>query len=314
MTARHHHYLSQCYLKGFTNGGSKKSKLTVIDLREKKQFETTPRNVGGLRDFNRIDLEGLDQNILEKSLSEFEGAAATALRKIEEGANFDGDIKDSILYLIALLATRSPERREHWRQFEAQVMERIMDASLATKEMWESQLRHMKESGKEIDESIKYEDVKEFFKKKQYTIEFAREHHIRMEFVGVNAILPLLYKRKWLIVKSTNESGPLITSDNPVNLTWNEPERIPPFYRASPGYGMKDTQVYIPLSKNTGLIGEFDGHEGTIDGTQDLVAILNSKTLMFTFRQLYAPKLGFYFHDHNGHLLDGKKLLKFINI
>ncbi|MFZ3064317.1 MAG: DUF4238 domain-containing protein [Nitrospirota bacterium] len=69
MTARHHHYLSQCYLKGFTKGDSKKSKLTVIDFREKKLFETTPRNVGGIRDFNRIDIEAIDQNALEKSLS-----------------------------------------------------------------------------------------------------------------------------------------------------------------------------------------------------------------------------------------------------
>jgi len=81
MTARHHHYLSQCYLKGFTKGGSKKSKLIVIDLKRKKYFETIPRNVGGIRDSNRIDIERIDQNILEKSIAEFESAAAASLRR-----------------------------------------------------------------------------------------------------------------------------------------------------------------------------------------------------------------------------------------
>ncbi|WP_256026020.1 MULTISPECIES: DUF4238 domain-containing protein [Enterobacteriaceae] len=46
--ARHHHFLSQCYLKGFTSNGGKKSKLTVIDLKERKTFESNTRNVGGL--------------------------------------------------------------------------------------------------------------------------------------------------------------------------------------------------------------------------------------------------------------------------
>ncbi len=115
MTARHHHYLSQCYLKGFTKGGGKKSKLTTIDLREKKHFETIPRNVGGMRDFNRIDVDGVDQNILENSLAEFEGAAASALRKLEETAVFEGETKDLILNLIAIAGGK--HRAAYHRQF-----------------------------------------------------------------------------------------------------------------------------------------------------------------------------------------------------
>ncbi len=65
--SRHHHYLSQCYLKGFTQGSSKKSKLTVIDLKEKKRFEIIPRNVGGMRDFNRVEIEGVDPEVVEKN-------------------------------------------------------------------------------------------------------------------------------------------------------------------------------------------------------------------------------------------------------
>ncbi|WP_280554734.1 DUF4238 domain-containing protein [Halomonas sp. 25-S5] len=312
MTARHHHYLSQCYLKGFTKGGAKKSKLTVIDFKENKRFETIPRNVGGIRDFNRIDIEGVEQNALEKSLSQFEGEAASALRNLEENLHFEGETRILILNLIALLAIRSPEMREHWRQCHAQIAERVMDLSLATKERWESQLRQMKESGKEVSDDITYEEIKRFHESKEYDITVAREHHIHMEFVGVDAILPYLDSRNWLLIKVTEESGPFITTDNPVNITWKEPDKIPLFYRNSPGYGMRGTQVYFPVSRNLALIGEFDGPEGIIDGNRELVSALNYKMLIFTYKQVYCPKIGFYFRGADGAPLEGTQVLKHI--
>ncbi|HHJ15895.1 MAG TPA: DUF4238 domain-containing protein [Gammaproteobacteria bacterium] len=312
MTARHHHYLSQCYLKGFTKGGGKKSKLTVIDLRERKHFETIPRNVGGIRDFNRIDVAGVDQNILENSLAEFEGAAASALRKLEEGSEFKGDVRGSILNLVAMLAIRSPEMREHWRGFIAQIAERTMDLTLATKERWESQIGQMQESGAEVNEDVTYEDIKQFHESKAYTINVARERHIHMEFAAMDAIMPLLVSRNWLIVRSTEDSGPFITTDNPVNITWKEPDKIPPFYRNSPGYGMKDTQVCFPVTKNIALIGEFEGPDGLIEGTSELIEALNAKMLIFTHKQIYAPKLTFGFRWKDDQSLDGRQVLKLL--
>lgn len=310
MTARHHHYLSQCYLKGFTKGGSKKSKLSVIDFRKKKRFETKPRNVGGLRDFNRIDAEGVHQNILEMSLAEFEGEAATALKKLNEGVVFEGKVREVILNLIALLAVRSPERREHMRSFKAEIIERMMDLSLESKERWESQIQQMMDSGQEINDNVTYEDVKAFHESKAYTIEVAREHHIHMEFVQFEAILPCLEGRNWLILNAQEDSGPFITTDNPVNLTWNDPDSIPPFYRHSPGFGLKETQVYFPVSKDVALIGEFDGNEGKIDASNTLVATLNSKLLHFFYKQVFAPKYDFSFYGKEGEILSGKQLLK----
>jgi len=312
MTARHHHYLSQCYLKGFTKGGGKKSKLIVIDLKRKKHFETIPRNVGGIRDFNRIDIEGIDQNILEKSIAEFESAAAASLRKLDQGGEFEGETRNIILNLIAMLAIRSPEMREHWRKFHEQIAERIMDLTLATKERWESQIRQLKESSVAINGDISYEEIKKFHESKAYRIEVAREHHIWMEFIGIEAILPYLDARNWLLVRSTSNSGPFITTDNPVNLSWKEPDKIPPFYRASPGYGLKGTQVYFPVSKNVALVGEFGGPKAIIDGSRDLVAALNSKILLFTYKQIYSPTLNFCFMAKDNVILNGRRLLKYV--
>jgi len=313
MTARHHHYLSQCYLKGFTKNGAKKSKLQVFDLVNSKIFKTIPRNVGGLRDFNRIDIAGLDQNTIETSLAIFEGEAAAALKRLEETLLFEGETKSLILNLIALFAVRSPEKREHSRYSQAKIAEKILDLTLASKERWESQISQIKESGKEIDNNVTYEDSKRFHESKEYKISFAREHHIQMEFAGIEAILPYLEGRNWLLIKSTEKTGPFITTDNPVNLSWKEPEKIPPAYRNSPGYGMKDTQVYFPISRNIALIGEFDSSDIVIEGDIDLVSALNTKILMFTYKQLYSSKIDFKFRWHNGAIHNGNELFKLKN-
>ncbi|RLA95610.1 MAG: hypothetical protein DRG83_18415, partial [Deltaproteobacteria bacterium] len=103
-----------------------------------------------------------------------------------------------------------------------------------------------------------------------------------------------------------------ITTDNPVNLSWKEPDKIPPFYRTSPGYGLKGTQVYFPVSKKVALVGEFDGPEGIVDGSRELVALLNSRMLLFTYKQIYSPTLNFYFMGKDGIILDGRSLLKYV--
>lgn len=309
MTARHHHFLSQCYLKGFTRGKSKKSRLAVIDLKGKKSFETTPRNVGGVRDFNRVEIEGVDPNHIESELSKFEGLAATALKKLKDTLDFSGETKDIILNLIGLIAVRSPERREHMRQFEAQIAERIMGMTLDSKEAWEGQVNKLDDDEKP-KAKVSYEEAKEFFESKKYTIKLAREHQIRMEMVQIDAILPCLFGRQWMLITSSDESGPFITTDRPMNLSWIKPDDVPPLYRSSPGFGLKGTEVYFPISQDLALIGEFDGEDKTIEANENLVAVLNSKMLFNLNAQIYAPKFDFKFFGKDNDILNGKELLR----
>ena len=312
MTARHHHYLSQCYLKGFTQGKAKKSKLTVIDLKEKKRFDTIPRNVGGIRDFNRIDVEGLHQNAVESALADFEGKAAGALKRLDESADFTGETRELILNLLALIAVRSPEKREDMRNIQAQVIDRMLSLSLASKERWEEQ-EEEKRKDPEYESNFTYEELKEFYDSKEYKIDLTTEHHIRNEMNQVDAILPCLSGRNWTLIKSTDESGPFITTDKPVSLTWDDPETIPAFYRASPGFGMSGTQLYFPVSKDMALLGEFDGEDKVVDGTKKLVAILNTGMLHSVYKQIYSPKISFSFYSKSGDILNGNKIISEFN-
>ena len=89
---RAHHFVSKCYLKGFSPDGSGESPLFVIDANSGRTFSTTPANVGHERDFNAI--EGLAPSELEKQLSKVESDIAPALERV--------------------IANRSIENRDDW--------------------------------------------------------------------------------------------------------------------------------------------------------------------------------------------------------
>lgn len=308
--ARHHHYLSQCYLRGFTKSGGKKSKLSVIDLKNKKHFETNTRNVGGVRDFNRIEIEGVAPDAIEQNLSVFEGKVATSIRNIEKTKIFEGEDKENILNLIALLEVRSPEMRENLRQFSEKAIKRMTGLTLATKERWESQNQHIDDNDKS---EITYEELKKFHGSDAYSVTLTNEHHIDMELTAIDVVLPRLFKRKWVLIIATEISGPFITTDNPVVLTWKNPNDIPPFYRNSPGHGMKNTEILFPISRNLCLFGEFDGKEGMFLGNKELIASLNTKMIMHVYKQVYAPKMNFKFYRNSFEIVEGSKLLSLLN-
>jgi hypothetical protein len=75
-----HHYVPTMYLRGFTGA---KGQLLAIDQPHDKWFRTSPDNVAEKKNFNRIDVPGMDPNAIEKALSEFEGEVAPALERIK---------------------------------------------------------------------------------------------------------------------------------------------------------------------------------------------------------------------------------------
>lgn len=308
-TSRHHHYLSQCYLKGFTQGNSKKSKLTVIDLKESKIFETTPRNVGGMRDFNRVEIEGVDPEIIEKTQSEFESKVAKALKELPETLDFSGETKDLILELIGMLAVKSPEMREQLSKPLIQIAKMKMAMTMETKERWESQIAQVKaDTGEDISNGKAYEEMKAFVEGQEYDITVKREHQIHMELIGMQQVTELLHMRNWTLVKAGGGSGEFITTDNPVSLTWYNPDQVPQFM--SPGFGLRDTMVYFPVSKNLALVGEFDRDDAVTEANKPLVAILNSKIIANSYQRVFAAKNNFNYVAKGGEISKGSTLAK----
>lgn len=305
--SRHHHYLSQCYLKGFTQGSAKKSKLLVLDLKSNNKFETIPRNVGGMRDFNRVEINGIDPEIIEKTQSDFESKAATALKKLEETSDFSGETKDVILELIGMLAIKSPEMREHLAKPQAQIANYIMAMTFESKERWESQVAQIKQdTGEDVSRGKTFDEMKALFEQGAFEMSVSKEHQIHVELVGMQRVTELLHLRNWIVLETGSEAGEFITADNPVSLTFHNPEL---FAFVSPGFGLPDTMVYFPVSKNLALIGEFDREDGVKKANKHLVAMLNSKIIANSYQRVFASKSNFNYIAKGGAMQLGNKLV-----
>jgi hypothetical protein len=170
----------------------------------------------------------------------------------------------------------------------------------------------MRRDGHDVNGELTYQDIKKFHEEKQYKIEIKREFHIAIEMKMVQSIVPILGGRDWVLLKATDDSGQFITNDNPVHLAWIDPDSVPPFYRQSPGFGLKGTRVYFPISKDLALSGEFESRSGTYNANRQLVSVLNSGLVTRTYKQIYAPSLRFGLMSKDGNEISGAQFLKSI--
>jgi hypothetical protein len=118
MTARRHHFIPQFYLKGFTVDRKKKRQLAVFDGKDRKAFIAAIDNVALERDFNRVEVEGLEPDAFENAVAAFEAEIAPALdRIIATQSNESEDDRITLVNLIGALALRNPRLRETIREF-----------------------------------------------------------------------------------------------------------------------------------------------------------------------------------------------------
>ena len=290
--ARKHHWVPQCYLKGFTSDRNKSTQLYVVDGETRKSFRTPAANVAAQRDFNRVELDGHHPNSIEFALSGFETCVSEALDRIEAIGNIS--VKDDrllVLNLIALLAVRNPRMRENMRGTRERLSEVIMDTLLSSKERWSAAIEKAKTAGyvKTTRADDGYDEMRAFVEKGDYTIEIPTTDHVLSEFDQLDEILPYLVARKWTVFVADTKSGGFITCDHPVILKWDGTQEREP--RSPPGFALRGTEVVFPLSRRLALSGMFDGDEDVCVVAADMVALINGMVIENAGRQIYA-------HDH----------------
>lgn len=306
--ARNHHYVPQCYLKGFARSRSKNAQLYVVDAVRRRDFTTTPRNVAAQRDFNRIEVPGHDPNIIETSYAEFEAKLAPMLVRLDAAGRFASqDDLHLALELVALLAVRNPGRREGLRRFHADVTRRMMDLALATPERWASQVRQAQATGHLGPVNVTYAQMRDFVEQERYRIEVPTTRHVELELHALETVVPLLRKRSWCLLQAGPQSGGFVTSDRPVTLCWTDPALEGGFY--GPGFGVRDTSVVCPLSHQLALWGTFDGRSGVVELPDDAVAAINTRTIAYAGSQIYAQSDRFFYAGAEGAPQRGNTLL-----
>lgn len=73
------HYVPQCYLRQFANRHRKGHQLAVFDRKIDKSFKANVKDVACQNYFNRVEVDGMDPDELEKAMSGFESELAGAL-------------------------------------------------------------------------------------------------------------------------------------------------------------------------------------------------------------------------------------------
>lgn len=306
---RKHHWVPQCYLKGFAKSRSKKAALHVIDAMARKIFQATPRRVAWAPDFNRIDVDGFSPNLIESGLSSFEGQVDKALERICVQREFsNADDRILVFNLIALLAVRNPRGRENWRKSIENEAKIIMDLTVATKERYESSLASAKKAGVlSSGNDVTYEQARDFVARGEFMVDVPTTRHVDMEMRSVNIVLPLLLERKWVLLIAPANSGGFVTTDHPVVLQWTDAKDRGAIY--SPGFGLRGTEVIFPLSHNLALMGTFEGQEAFVEATTEIVAATNGIVIAHGHRQVYARDDKFRYMITSGNLRRGSDVL-----
>jgi hypothetical protein len=241
-------------------------------------------------DFNRIQVDGLDPNALERRLSGFEARVGVALQKIAmDRAIADETAWNAVLNLMALLSVRNPRCREQMRRFREDVARLVMDSQLATRERYEAVIREIRAGprGADIPEGVDYESVREFHRRGEYQVEIPTGAHLAVEFHVFEPVLMTLAQRRWLLCVAPRGCGGYVTTDHPVSLTTTDgegPSLMRPLSYETPG-----TTVAFPVTRDLLALGTFsEGENGSRVITPLQVAYFNGLIASFAQRQIFA--------------------------
>jgi Protein of unknown function (DUF4238) len=289
MTARRHHYVPQCYLKRFTADRKKKRQITVFDGKTREIFTSAIDKVALEKDFNRVDIEGLEPDAFEKAMAGFESVISPALDRIIAAQSIAAEEdRVALINLICALALRNPRLRENLRDFHEQVINRVFQAALETPERWANHVKSMGEGFSKLS----FEEAKRFFKKADFSVTVPRERHIQIEVQTFNEMLPILLKRNWMLLKAPRRSGGFVTCDHPVVLMWSDLKMRGGFY--GPGFGCTGTEVLFPICTRLAVVGAFELKNGpAVEVNESAVASFNGAQIAYAERQVYARDRNF---------------------
>lgn len=156
---RQHHYVPQVLLAGFTNDGTKTGKLHLADLVRGTTYPNTPEGTGKEKDYNLLEVEGVDPFAIESGLlaNEIEGPVAPAFEKVRGGGFPTEDEQVRLLAFMAMQELRGPNRREAYDDFTTRVMRQMMAFVTESEEMFEAEkAKHPELEGITREEAMKW--------------------------------------------------------------------------------------------------------------------------------------------------------------
>jgi Protein of unknown function (DUF4238) len=279
--ARKHHYVPQFYLRGFVG---EKQMLLVFDRDTEQPYRSKPHGVAAQRDFNRVEVEGMDANAVEKLLSEFEGETAPHLDKVIANQSIaDEKNKAAIVNLMAAMTMRNPKRRVAV----GKIIENFTRSFLGKKENFDAYVADMKKQGEEVDLTI--EEVRSGLAGVDLTP--SKESIMAAEIDHHDHAAERLWNKKWQLVIASDDSGGFVTTDDPVTIRWTDGQE----HADRPGLAENNSEIIFPLSTKLALRGRSEGEEVVVNADAAAVAEINSHVINNASRQVFAYDHSFKF-------------------
>jgi len=287
---RRHHFVPSFYLAGFTKTGSDEDRLYVFDQGQIKSWPSTPKNAGHERDFYAVDLGPevdpacFESDVLSRIEAEFSRVVRTSIEKEELPNGRDFDV---LLNLVAVTATRTPRIRRLVSQVTDSVLKSTLQSLVATDDGWQQFESHCRDAGvQHIDEDAS--QLRTFILSGEYDIDLDQTSHVQKIVELVDAMLPLLAKRRWSLGIAASGMPDFVCSDAAVSLV--------PTDRFQHGdelhLGAPHTLLSIPLTRRAVLLGLYEARPPVFVVNEFGVLSTNAMTITEA-RQVFSTEEDF---------------------
>lgn len=282
-----HHYVSRCYLAGFTSDGTRDGKLHTFDLSNGRVWQTNTIEIAHENGFNAVD--GQDREALEKRLSEFEHEVAPILKGIREHRVLpEGEARLKLMQFVATLAIRNPVNRRRQSTLETDVLRASLRFYLSSPERWSASLIDLALDETSPLAKLTFEEAKALLKPEEWEVKNHPAAFHEIEFHQVDMITGFLMARNWILMHAP-PGIEVITHDNPVvPLPVGVPGNLP----YGLGYG---SAIAFPISSELVLFGRFDQPEASLEVADKTIATINVMVFQRASRFAYARSNTFDF-------------------
>ncbi len=241
---RRHHYISQSYLTAWTTTGKADGQLQVIDKSTGRFWQTKPINAAFETDLYKIDpseaTEDIPEMVIENFFAGIESDAIPIIRQIiEVDTPLSATELEKVVVFLALLIMRVPKQLN------------LIDEVLRKPVEWMYQKLEAEGKFPQSKDPTLDALMKGWFDKGTIQIKIKPNARLGMMVDSLPNLAKLLARRHWTILRANPGVGDLICTDSPVLLEWIKP--VPD--GSSPGFGLENTAVFVPLSPAVSLFG-----------------------------------------------------------
>lgn len=247
---KRHHYLPRFYLDGFAKDG-----LVSIFDREKDEIRRQqPKDTTVIGHFYTMEDDlGRRRYEVEAMLSEYEGKAASVIKKLATKQEIDSEERTDFAIFVALAAMRTPDMVDSIKSMNADLISHIAKRMYADVDTVAAQLAGDEENAeKSADELLLEAQIMvELAQNNGLTVTTDQKWAIATAIKTSLNVGPVLAGRDWLVVHTDSDKKSFVTTDAPVLLTTVSP-RENNFWGI--GFGNADALVIFPLTSSCILI------------------------------------------------------------